>query len=146
MHLTVTSLFAVFLATLIASSPVSAADPLRYAWPVVGIKDGDTLAVHLPGLPPTLNPVAVRVRSVDTPESGGRAKCASERKLAELATRFTRQAISTAHRIEFEEPSWDKYGGRIDADVWIDGRLLSDQLIAAGLARLYDGGKRRSWC
>lgn len=142
----VTILQTVLFAAAVASSPVSAADQLRYAWPVVGIKDGDTLAVDMPGLPPTLNPIAVRVRSVDTPESGGRAKCASERKLAERATRFTRQTVLAARKIEFEKPSWDKYGGRIDADVWIDGKLLSDQLIAAGLARLYDGGKRRGWC
>jgi micrococcal nuclease len=134
------------LAIVIGLAPAAAADQTRYAWPVIGIKDGDTLAVNLPGLPPTLNPVAVRLRSVDTPESGGRAKCASERKLAERATLFTRQAISAARRIEFEQPSWDKYGGRIDADVWVDGKLLSDQLIAAGLARQYDGGKRRGWC
>jgi endonuclease YncB( thermonuclease family) len=30
--------------------------------------------------------------------------------------------------------------------VWIDGELLSDQLIAAGLARRYDGSRRRGWC
>lgn len=132
----------------IALSPAMAAAPehARYKWQVIGIKDGDTLTVHLPGLPPPLNPVAVRLRSVDTPESGGRAKCASERKLAERATRFTRQAIARSDRIEFASPSWDKYGGRIDADVWVDGRLLSEQLIAAGLARPYDGGKRASWC
>ncbi|WP_119301327.1 thermonuclease family protein [Dongia deserti] len=119
---------------------------MRYAWQVVGIKDGDTLTVNLPGLPPPLNPVAVRVRSVDTPESGGRAKCAGERKLAERATLFTRQMISAARSIEFTSPSWDKYGGRIDADVWVDGQLLSEQLIIAGLARRYDGGKRAGWC
>ena len=146
MRLLVTIVHAMLLAAALGSSPVSAADQLRYAWPVVGIKDGDTLAVHMPGLPPALNPVAVRVRSVDTPESGGRAKCASERALAERATRFTRQAIAAARRIEFETPNWDKYGGRIDADVWIDGKLLSDRLIAAGLARQYDGGKRAGWC
>ena len=132
---------------LVAWSAIAAApDHMRYTWPIVGIKDGDTLSVNLPGLPPTLNPVAVRLRSVDTPETGGRAKCVSERKLAERATRFTRQAIAGARIVEFTSPSWDKYGGRIDADVWIDGRLLSDQLIAAGLARRYDGGKRAGWC
>jgi endonuclease YncB( thermonuclease family) len=132
----------------VAISPAVAATPdhARYTWQVTGIKDGDTLAVNLPGLPPQLNPVAVRLRSVDTPESGGRAKCISERKLAERATSFTRRAISAARTIEFTSPSWDKYGGRIDADVWIDGQLLSDQLIAAGLARRYDGGKRAGWC
>lgn len=139
----------VFAMSLIVTAPLAVAaapDHARFTWPVIGIKDGDTLTVNLPGLPPALNPVAIRLRSVDTPESGGRAKCASERKLAERATRFTRQAIATASNIEFESPSWDKYGGRIDADVWIDGKLLSEQLIAAGLARRYDGGKRAGWC
>ncbi len=133
---------AAFISVAVAATP----DRTRYAWPVVGIKDGDTLAVQLPGLPASLNPVAVRVRDVDTPESGGRAKCASERKLAERATRFTRHAVTRARRIEFGTVAWDKYGGRVDADVWVDGRLLSEQLIAAGLARRYDGGKRRGWC
>lgn len=118
----------------------------RYSWPVVGIKDGDTIAVEIPGLPPTLNPVAIRLRGVDTPESGGRAKCATERNLAQRATGFTKHAIKRGGRIEFAMPHWDKYGGRIDAEVWIDGVSLADQLIAAGLARAYDGGKRGGWC
>jgi endonuclease YncB( thermonuclease family) len=136
------------IALAIVISPAVAATPdhARYSWQVIGIRDGDTLTVNLPGLPETLNPVAVRLRSVDTPESGGRAKCASERDLGERATRFTRRAIAAARSVEFASPSWDKYGGRIDADVWIDGRLLSEELIAAGLARRYDGGKRAGWC
>jgi endonuclease YncB( thermonuclease family) len=136
----------ILAAAAVSPAPAATPDHARYAWQVVGIKDGDTLSVILPGLPPPLNPVAVRLRGVDTPESGGRAKCASERKLAERATRFTRQAIGSASSTEFERPSWDKYGGRVDADVWVDGKLLSDQLIAAGLARAYDGGKRAGWC
>lgn len=118
----------------------------RYVWPVVGIKDGDTIAVEIPGLPAALNPVAIRLRGVDTPESGGRAKCAAERNLAQRATGFTKLAIKRGRRIEFAAPDWDKYGGRIDAEVWIDDVSLADQLIAAGLARAYDGGKRRGWC
>lgn len=136
------------LALVAAISPVVAASPdhARYTWQVVGIKDGDTLTVILPGLPSPLNPIAVRLRSVDAPESGGRAKCASERRLAKSATHFARHAIAAAKRIEFESPSWDKYGGRIDADVWLDGELLANRLIATGLARRYDGGKRAGWC
>ncbi|HEX6121426.1 MAG TPA: thermonuclease family protein, partial [Dongiaceae bacterium] len=113
----------------------AASDHAFFRWQVVAIKDGDTLAVELPGLPTQLNPVAVRVRSVDAPESGGRAKCPAERALANRVTEFTRRAIAAAATIEFERPTWDKYGGRIDADVWVDGALLSGQLIAAGLAR-----------
>jgi micrococcal nuclease len=134
--------FVLAIPSAIAATP----DHSRFRWQVISIKDGDTLSVNLPGLPPQLNPVAVRVRDVDTPESGGRAKCTSERTLAERATRFTRQAIAAARKIEFGQPSWDKYGGRIDADVWVDDRLLSEQLIAAGLARPYDGGRRAGWC
>jgi endonuclease YncB( thermonuclease family) len=118
----------------------------RYSWPVVGIRDGDTIAVDIPGLPATLNPVAIRLRGVDTPESGGQAKCVAERNLARRATGFTKLAIARGRRIEFTALDWDKYGGRIDAEVWIDGVSLADQLIAAGLARAYDGGKRDGWC
>jgi endonuclease YncB( thermonuclease family) len=127
-----------------AASAGAASDLFR--WEIVAIKDGDTLAVELPGLPTSLNPIAVRVRSVDAPESGGRAKCPAERALARRATEFTRRAIAAAATVEFERPTWDKYGGRIDADVCVDGELLSGQLIAAGLARRYDGGKRPGWC
>jgi endonuclease YncB( thermonuclease family) len=139
------------LTILFIAAPVAAlaaGDPgaERYSWPVVGIKDGDTIAVEIPGLPPPLNPVAIRLRGVDTPESGGRAKCAAERDLATLATGFTRLAIARGRRIEFAAVDWDKYGGRIDAEIWIDGVSLADRLIAAGLARAYDGGKRGGWC
>ncbi|HET6619362.1 MAG TPA: thermonuclease family protein [Dongiaceae bacterium] len=129
-----------------AASAGAPSDHRLFRWEIVAIKDGDTLAVELPGLPPPLNPVAVRVRSVDAPESGGRAKCPAERALARRATEFTRRAIAAAAAVEFEGPTWDKYGGRIDADVWVDGELLSGQLIAAGLARRYDGGRRPGWC
>lgn len=118
----------------------------RYSWPVVGVKDGDTIAVEIPGLPAALNPVAIRLRGIDTPESGGRAKCADERELAARATAFTRRAIAGGRLVQFAALDWDKYGGRIDAEIWIDGALLADQLIAAGLARAYDGGKRGGWC
>lgn len=136
----------VLLLAISSAAPAANEHVERYSWPVVGIKDGDTIAVEIPGLPPALNPVAIRLRGVDTPESGGRAKCAAERNLAQRATGFTKRAIKRGQRIEFAKPDWDKYGGRIDADIWIDGVPLADQLIAAGLARAYDGGKRGSWC
>ena len=68
MHSFLTTFRTVILAAVIGSTPAAAADQARYAWPVIGIKDGDTLTVNLPGLPPALNPVAVRLRSVDRPK------------------------------------------------------------------------------
>lgn len=140
------SLIASFLLAIPLVVQAAGASAERYSWPVVGIKDGDTIAVEIPGLPAALNPVAVRLRGIDTPESGGRAKCAAERDLAQRATGFTSEAIARGRRIEFAMPGWDKYGGRIDAEIWIDGDSLADQLVAAGLARAYDGGKRQGWC
>jgi endonuclease YncB( thermonuclease family) len=123
-------------------------DGARYQWPVIGVIDGDTLKVHLPGLPPELQPVKVRVRGIDTPELKG--KCAAEKAAANKAGNFTRNLVEAARMkkrpIHFSKVGWDKYGGRIDADVAIDGRSLADMLVSAGLARRYDGGKRGGWC
>jgi len=117
-----------------------------YRWPVVGVRDGDTIAVAIPGLPAELNPVGVRARGVDTPESGGRAKCEAERRLGAAASAFTQELITKAHTITFSDVDWDKYGGRIDAVIWVDGQELAALLIAAGLARVYQGGQRIGWC
>ena len=36
-----------------------------------------------------------------------------------------------------------KYAGRVVARVVVDGEDLAEELIAAGLARAYDGGRRQ---
>lgn len=132
------------------AAPLHAAPKDSYDWPVLGAIDGDTLKVHLPGLPMELQPLKVRVIGIDTPESGGRGKCAAERDLANKATALTRflirNAKATKRPILFSEIAWDKYGGRVDARVTIDGQSLGATLISAGLARPYDGGTRRGWC
>ena len=49
--------------------PAGAAD---YAWPVVRVVDGDTVAVDASNdFPPELADLKVRLRGVDTPEKGG---------------------------------------------------------------------------
>lgn len=143
-------LVAAFFATASLAAPGLAAPSDVYRWPVLGAIDGDTIKVHLPGLPHELQPVKIRVLGIDTPESGGRAKCARERELGAKASALTRFLVNDARErrlpISFSEIGWDKYGGRIDAKVTIDGRSLGDTLIGAGLARAYDGGKRAGWC
>ena len=68
-----------------------------YAWPVVRVVDGDTVAVDASAdLPPELAGLSVRLRGVDTPEKGGRAKCTSERQAGQAATAFTEDAIAGA--------------------------------------------------
>ncbi len=114
---------------------------------MVRVIDGDTVAVDASAdLPPELADLRVRLRDVDTPEKGGRAKCEEERAAGLAATAFTRAAVSGAARIVIRDPEWGKWGGRVIADLMVDGRSLSAALIAAGHGRVYDGGKRRGWC
>ena len=132
------------LAVALAVAPAYAAD---YAWPVVRVVDGDTVAVDASAnLPPELAGLKIRLRGVDTPEKGGRAKCPAERAAGRAATAFTGRAIAAARVVLVRDPRWGKWGGRAVADLILDGRSLSGLLIAAGHGRVYDGGKRRSWC
>ena len=110
-----------------------------YAWPIVRVVDGDTVKVRVPGLPPGLALLSVRLRGVDAPETR-RAECEAERTAA-----FLRDALAGA-RVVFRDPRWGTYGGRVIADAIVDGRPLAAMLIEAGHGRPHDGGRRKGWC
>ncbi len=135
----------VIIAGLAAVSfPAAAAD---YAWPVVRVIDGDTVAVDASAdMPAELADLKVRLRGIDTPEKGGRVKCDEERAAGQAATAYTETAIAGADTIAIRDPAWGKWGGRVIADLVLDGRSLSDALITTGHGRAYDGGRRGSWC
>jgi endonuclease YncB( thermonuclease family) len=54
--------------------------------------------------------------------------------------------VGAARVIEVEPVSWDKYGGRFDAVVYLDGQSLGEILLSQGVARPYDGGPKPDWC
>ena len=117
-----------------------------YTWPVVRVIDGDTVQVDAGAdMPPELASIRVRLRDVDTPETW-KPKCESERQAGEAATAFTKTALARAGSIVVRDPSWGKYGGRVIANMVLDGETLSAMLIAAGLGRPYSGGRRQDWC
>ena len=106
--------------------------------------DGDTCYVIAPTLPEPLQKMSVRILGIDTPEM--RAECAEEKKLALKGREFANKMFRAAEKIEFANLKWDKYGGRVLVDVYLDGKLYKDEIINAGLARPYDGGTKESWC
>lgn len=112
----------------------------------VRVIDGDSIAAELKGVDPKITKVIVRVYGIDTPESGARAKCIEERVLAENAKVFTKNMVEKASLLQYDIIGWDKYGGRILANVYVDGRSLSEALVSRGLARAYFGEKKKSWC
>ncbi|PKR56912.1 thermonuclease family protein [Thalassospira lohafexi] len=135
------------LSLIVTSLPAQAA---CYGWPLREYRgeyayDGDTIYVAIPGLPGEIANMSVRVRGVDTPEIRG--KCESEKHLAKQARNYARNRLKSAKSVEFCEPEWGRYGGRVVASVRIDGSPLDVELISNGLARAYDGKtKRQPWC
>ena len=131
----------VFLLTLVAATPALAAD---YAWPVVRVIDGDTVAVDASAdLPPELAGIKMRLRGIDTTEKDGRAKCPEERQAGQAATAYTTAAIADARRVWVRDPEWGKWGGRVLADLILDGRSLAAMLLGTG-ARQEARGRRSS--
>lgn len=135
------------LASVFATAPSPA-----YRVHVTAVVDGDTLAID----PPTYQSpnyltglkFRIRVRGIDTPEKAPRAQCASEADRAKRASALTAQLVkASADVVTVNAIEHDKYGGRLVANVVLkDGTLLSNRLIAAGLARPYNGGTKTSWC
>ena len=56
------------------------------------------------------------------------------------------RCLELLKKIQFDNLKWDKYGGRVLVDVYLDGKSYKDEIINAGLARPYDGGAKESWC
>jgi len=109
------------------------------------VYDGDTFYFRMPGSWPELSMVGVRVLGIDAPEKRGR--CAAERQRANEA-KLAAQTFLSRGPVELRNVRWDKYGGRIEADVLVDGQSLSSYMISQKLARPYHGEHRDKleWC
>lgn len=134
----------VWLVAIALASPASGADGHR--WPILGVIDGDTPRVRLPGLPAEFNPIGLRLAGVDAPELGRRARCPAEQLQAEMARLWLRRVLAGAVAVEFVDPRRDKYGGRVAARMIVDGVDIAAPMIAAGLARPHAGDHRAGWC
>ena len=106
--------------------------------------DGDTCYVIAPSLPESLQKMSVRVLGIDTPEIRG--GCDKEKALAKQGRVVANREFRAAKLIEFRDLKWDKYGGRVLSNVYLDGELYAQKLIDSGLARAYDGGTKKGWC
>jgi endonuclease YncB( thermonuclease family) len=95
-------------------------------------------------LPAPLNFISVRVLGVDAPELHG--KCKAEKDKALQAKAFLKTLIGDSKIITVTNFSWDKYGGRIDADVSVNGKDVATEMLKSGLVVAYKGGARRNWC
>jgi endonuclease YncB( thermonuclease family) len=131
---------------LLATIPTIAL-PNPYDYKIIRVIDGDTVVFEATFLPAPLKPqMSLRVLGIDTPEKGHRAQCESENQKAQEASKFTKNLIENAKKVQIEIKEHDKYGGRLLGDVIIDNRKLSEMLIEKGHARPYFGEKKSDWC
>ena len=109
---------------------------------VLSVTDGDTFRARIPVWDNVEVVTAVRIRGIDTPEIKG--KCPAEKAAALAAKARLTALLNGPVQLLHVEP--DKYGGRVDADVSVNGQSVAAVLIAEGLARPYTGGARQGWC
>jgi endonuclease YncB( thermonuclease family) len=114
-----------------------------YAAEVLRVVDGDTFDARIEVWPSVLVEIRVRLKGVDTPETL-KARCRAERDLGERATAYARAQLS-GRPVSVRDLSRDKYG-RTLARAFVGEEELAALLIAQGLARAYDGGRRAGWC
>lgn len=110
---------------------------------VLTITDGDTFRGRIEVWPNVEVVTAIRISGIDTPEIRG--KCAAEREKA-IAARERLRALLAAGDVTITQVMNDKFAGRVDAVVMVNGVRVADTLVAEGLARPYIGGTRQGWC
>jgi endonuclease YncB( thermonuclease family) len=126
---------------------LSATPAFSTPYEITRVIDGDTVEIAVDFLPSPLPPkLSIRVMGIDTPEKPPRAQCDAEAALAKKASAFTKNAVANALEVDVVILKWDKYGGRVLGEVYLDHQSLAESLISAGLARPYKGEAKSSWC
>ena len=117
---------------------------------VLSVYDGDTFRCNIKGWPKIAGEnIAVRVKSIDTPEirckkSYSDEECKRLKALARTARRLTENLLKRAKIVELRNIERGKYF-RILADVYVDDKNLAEILLKNKLAVLYDGGRKKDW-
>jgi micrococcal nuclease len=136
---------ALILSALLLASPALAGDVIPgpvYA-DVLDVYDGDTITVSAHVWLDQRITTKVRLVGLNTPEIRG--KCADEVQRAEAARAALVKLVGA--RVLLYRVTHDKYAGRVDATVVNeDAKDVAEEMLAAGHARRYGGGKRAGWC
>ena len=108
--------------------------------------DGDTVRIlkNKPDL--SRLRISIRIQNIDAPEIKG--KCDAEKAKAQEAKLFIDGLINNPkNKITYKIMGWDKYGGRVLGNVFVNGKNLSELMIKEKLAVEYHGtGAKNDWC
>jgi endonuclease YncB( thermonuclease family) len=136
----------IFLILFLFTSTAQAQEQM-YVYKALKVTDGDTIKIDVSKESPLVKKLglSVRIKGIDTPEKGSRAKCKKENELAMQATKFTTDLVGNKELL-LTSIKWDKYGKRLIANVKVGGVDIAQELLKKGLARVYGGDKKKSWC
>lgn len=145
---------AALAAAVAASLAAGEAEYNRYDMKIVRLIDSDTYRVVVSLWPGLVQTIDVRVEGIDTPEKYRPSKkCREhERALAKEALMIAEGALQSATRIYVTGVGLGKYAGRVIGKVVLVNKsgeeaLITDLLMASGLAVEYHGGKKvKDWC
>jgi endonuclease YncB( thermonuclease family) len=144
-------LYKVFLMTLVIVTSAFAREPVDDPLPgpvparVLHVIDGDTVRVRARIWLGQEVETNVRLSGVDTAET--HAHCDAEQNMADKATDFVMQKLPEGDLISLTDVTYDKYGKRVVAHILTaTGQDLSTLLLKSGLAHVYGGGHKKSWC
>ena len=140
----------IFLILFLLASPAQAQEQM-YVYKALRIIDGDTIAINIQKESPLIQKLglSVRIKGIDAPERGSKAKCEKEKIKAEEAQKFVNELIGVIGEKELllSEVKWDKYGSRLVAVVKVGGVDIAKALLNRGLAVPYTGeGPKHNWC
>jgi endonuclease YncB( thermonuclease family) len=135
----------IFLILILLASPAHAQE--FYVYKPVKITDGDTIKLDVSKESPLIKKLglSVRIKGIDTPEKGSKAKCDKENALGQQASKYTTELVGNKELL-LSQVENDHYGGRIVANVKVGGVDIAQELLKKGLARVYNGEKKKSWC
>ena len=109
---------------------------------IVDNYDGDTIRVNIPDVHPLFGEkIGVRLTRINAPEVKTKNEC--EKRLAAKARDYVTKRLESAKQIDLTILSRDLYF-RIGADVLLDGKSISDDLLREKLVVPY--GKPINWC
>ena len=108
---------------------------------VTKVVDGDTVDLQIDLGFDITKKERVRIGGIDAPES--RTRNLEEKKLGLEAKAFVQEQLETAESIIIRTQKTDKYG-RILGWLYLNGETVSlnDQMVEAGYAWIYDGGRK----
>jgi endonuclease YncB( thermonuclease family) len=134
-------------ALLVSLCSLAIAGDRTWTVPVVRVVDGDTIQTKIAVLPYPLDTIKIRILNIDTPEKGYLAKCEKEAQLGILATKKMVELVGPYKEMTLKNFKYDKYGGRVDSIVIINGVDVGAKMVELGLAQYYTGtGSKPNWC